>query len=406
MSWLAYSCAYIGRLNYSAALASIISGGIFTKSQAGLIGTVFFFCYGAGQLINGMIADKFSPFNLIFFGLFFSASANLMMSFSNNFIIMAVIWGCNGIAQSMLWASIIFIISNIIHDDMRYKACIYIASSFPVGTLSAYFIAMIFSNYGWTKIFGASAIIIFIVSFIWLATSLRIKKSLSFKEINVDEINISENTTDNSKSKIKNLLVSSGVITVMFAVMLHGMLKEGIMTWVPTMISETYKTAPAFSIFVSMVLPLINLNGAFLATFVFNKVTKKNEISSSMIFMAISVAPLVVLLYIGKIPLIISIVMLALITVCMNAYNHMYLTLAPLRFKKYQRTATMAGVFNSITYAGCAISTYGFGYLSDKFGWNNSVYFWIGIAVTAVIISCFSVSKWKKFNKDDDTVSS
>ena len=389
ITWLAYAAAYVGRLNFSASLATIIDQGVFTKSQAGLIGTVFFFCYGGGQLISGIIADKLSPYKLIFTGLTLSVFANFLMYTSRNYILMSVIWGFNGIAQSMLWAPVLFIISNILHQDIRYKACLYIASSNVVGTLIAYVIAAICSEFKWNIIFIISSVIMSAVTVIWVIVSSKIPMTT--------EITEHQNIITEPRIKFNKLLILSGVIIMMIPVMIHGMLKEGIMTWVPTMITETYKVTPTFSIFISMILPIINLCGAYIASYLFEKITKRHEIITSVYLMSFIIIPLIVLLFIGNIPLLICIAMLALTTMTMHAFNYVYITLVPMRFRKYNVTATVTGIFNSIAYVGCAVSNFGFGWLSDVFGWKNSIFFWIGIAVFAVIICLFVIKRWSEF---------
>ena len=391
-AWLAYAAAYVGRLNFSAALATIIAQGVFTKSQAGLIGTVFFFCYGGGQLFSGIIADRVSPYKLIFTGLTLSAAANFLMFTLNDYILMMIVWGFNGLAQSLLWAAVLFIISNILHKDIRYKACINIASSNVVGTLVAYIIAMVCSEFKWNTVFIVSAVIMSAAAVIWCIVS--IKTAQADSQPGQTE---SESVAVSSPVKFSKLLTVSGILIVMFAVMAHGMLKEGIMTWVPTMITETYQVKPVFSIFVSMILPVINLGGAYTATYLFEKITKRHEIITSVYIMSFIIIPLIVLLFIGRIPLIVCVITLALITMSMHAFNHVYITLAPLRFQRYNSTATVTGIFNSITYAGCAVSNFGFGWLSDIFGWKNTIYFWIGIAVIAVVICLVTVKRWSKF---------
>ena len=391
-AWLAYAAAYVGRLNFSAALTTIINQGVFTKSQAGLIGTVFFFCYGGGQLFSGILADRFSPYKLIFAGLTLSAIANFLMFSLNDYILMTIVWGFNGLAQSLLWASVLFIISNILHPEIRYKACINIASSNVIGTLAAYIIAMICSEFKWNTVFGISAAIMSVVVIVWVIVSLKTAEVSS--EPKQTE---AKSVITGTPVKFNKLLTISGITIVMFAVMAHGMLKEGIMTWVPTMITETYNVKPSFSIFVSMVLPVINLSGAYVATYLFERITKRHEIITSVYLMSFIIIPLIILLFIGRIPLLLCIITLALTTMSMHAFNHVYITLAPLRFREFNSTAKVTGIFNSITYAGCAVSNFGFGWLSDIFGWKNTVYFWIGIAVIAIVICLLAVKRWSKF---------
>ena len=134
----AYSASYIGRINFSAALPAIIGDGFFTKTEAGIIGSAFFIVYGAFQIINGFLGDKISPFKMITAGTFLSAVANVSMTFCTTNIQMAIVWGFNGFALSLLWASILKILANIINDGMRSKACLNISVTLPIGTILAY----------------------------------------------------------------------------------------------------------------------------------------------------------------------------------------------------------------------------------------------------------------------------
>jgi len=69
LCWLVYCVSYIGRLNYSSAMAQLISEGFLTASQAGFISMVYFFAYGTGQMINGFLGDRVNPKRMIFAGL-------------------------------------------------------------------------------------------------------------------------------------------------------------------------------------------------------------------------------------------------------------------------------------------------------------------------------------------------
>ena len=73
--FLSYACAYIGRLNLSAALNSVIGDMNLTDAQGGLFQTVFALTYAAGQLVNGSIVDKISARVYIFLGLALSGVA-------------------------------------------------------------------------------------------------------------------------------------------------------------------------------------------------------------------------------------------------------------------------------------------------------------------------------------------
>ncbi|MBQ5824342.1 MAG: MFS transporter, partial [Clostridia bacterium] len=256
LSWLLYTCAYVGRYNFSAAVAGIVADGLFTKSEMGLVGTVFFVIYGSGQLVNGFLGDRFSPFKMIFVGSFVSAIANFLMSFATSLPMMIIIWGANGFAQSMLWSPIIFLVSNSFEGTRLKKAQANLPATLPIGSMTAYLLSMLLMKYlSWKYIFIAASLILFVISIIWGAYSV----SIGEEGRKIDKaVKVKEN---GKKTSLGRLLVTSGVLMMFLPVMLHSMLKDGVMTWVPTMVTELFDVLPSFSVMPSLVLPIINFLG-------------------------------------------------------------------------------------------------------------------------------------------------
>lgn len=59
LSWLAYTAANVGRMNYSASMVAVIEETGAAKDSAGLVASFFFFAYGAGQLVNGLLCKRY-----------------------------------------------------------------------------------------------------------------------------------------------------------------------------------------------------------------------------------------------------------------------------------------------------------------------------------------------------------
>ena len=81
---LTYMVSYITRINYAAVLAEIIADLGITKQLASIAVTGSFVTYGFGQIISGIIGDKFSPHKVILFGLIGTSAINLSMTFLPN----------------------------------------------------------------------------------------------------------------------------------------------------------------------------------------------------------------------------------------------------------------------------------------------------------------------------------
>ena len=394
--WAAYCASYLGRINYTAALTAIVADGVFSKSHAGFIGTVYFFCYGAGQIFSGILGDRVSPYKMIGAGLAGTVCANILMPLcSGSYIVMSVVWGLNGIVQSMLWTPILYIISNILPEEQRRRACLYIAASFPVGSLLSYVIsagAIKFAS--WHFAFFIPAGIIACIFVFWCLAAGKTSKILGRGE--KKSLPVQENT--GAKVSLGKLFIVSGAAVICVGILVQGMLKDGVVTWVPTMLTEAYTVPASFSLLLTILLPVVNLAGTYASSFVYKRFTK-DEIKTAALFYAITLLPLFGLLGIGRISIYTSVLLLAVITTAVHAANSMTITLAPVRFGAYGKSAAVGGILNATVYLGSAVSTGVFGFLADAFGWGPTVCSWLICTVLAVVLCIPSFLQWRQFSR-------
>ena len=391
--WIIYGSAYFGRTCYSAAIASIVSSGLYTKSAIGLVGTAFFICYGVGQIVSGIAGDKVNPFAMVLLGAIGSSACCFSMAFAKSVALMAVIWGLNGIFQSMLWAPLLRIYSQTINSKLREKAILNIALSLPVGTVCAYLCSTLIIKYSsWNNVFICGGAVISVAFLLGLFSVFVCKKSMTRVSVKIDK------TDKNTNSGFVPLVISSGLLTIIIPSFLHGMMRDGITNWVPTMITEEYGVLPSFSVFLTVVLPIFNAFGAYIITPLYKKLGC-NEMKTAGICAICSLVPMMLLLFIGKIPVIVSIILLALTTMSMYCLNYLIISRVPVRFAKSGHTSSVTGILNSFAYIGCAVSSYGFGAVSQKAGWNAVIVIWIASAILTSLFAFFANRKWKRFIK-------
>lgn len=279
LCWIAYFTSYLGRLNYSSAMTVMIKETVLSKSQAGFISMTYFFAYGIGQLLNGFLGDKVNPRKMIFLGLSISGAANLIMGCFADFGIMAAVWCINGYAQAMIWPPIIRIFAEMLEEKTKLRFCINIISTQALGTLASYLLsaAVIYLN-GWNGVFFAAAALLIAAALLWDIKFRKIEKySIEFGIEDGTEDEIKSGSRKENQVPFLSLLTGSGILVILIPVIVHGVLKDGVTSWVPTYISETFLTSPALSILVTTVLPVINLTGAYAAQYLYRK-WKKQEI--------------------------------------------------------------------------------------------------------------------------------
>ena len=393
--WAAYCASYLGRINYTAALTAIVADGVFSKSHAVFIGTVYFFCYGAGQIFSGILGDRVSPYKMIGAGLAGTVCANIIMPLcSSSYITMSIIWGLNGIVQSMLWTPVLYIIATVLPEEQRSRACLHIASSFPIGSLLSYVISAAAIKFAsWHFAFYIPAGIITCVLVFWCICAK--KTSIILGKGEKPSLPVHENTGE--KISLGKLFMISGASVICVGVLVQGMLKDGVSSWVPTLITEKYDVSASFSLLLSAIMPIINLSGAWIGTKLYEKVFRLNEAATSAFGFAMTLIPLAGRVVVGKYPIAFCVLLLALFTTIIAAMNHQLMTLIPVHFAKFGRASTVGGIFNCCTYIGSAISTYGFGAVSEKFGWTATVIFWLILGALGVAVCAIPMRRYGRF---------
>ena len=107
LCWLVYTVSYLGKVNYSANITNIVEFYNVSKAEAGLAPTFFFFAYGIGQVVNGLLCKKYNSRWVIFASLGLSSIINFIIPFIPYFSIIKWLWMINGFVLSMLWPTLI-----------------------------------------------------------------------------------------------------------------------------------------------------------------------------------------------------------------------------------------------------------------------------------------------------------
>ncbi|MCL1794262.1 MAG: MFS transporter [Oscillospiraceae bacterium] len=397
--WAIYFCIYTGRLNYSAAMVQMVNDGFVTKASGGLIATFFFAAYGFGQTFMGVIGDRVSSFKMLLCGTALSSLCNFFMPvlFHGSVTSMCIIWGINGIAQSIMWSPIIRIISQALSPERRFKASIHIITAGPAGTLFTYILSTVLLKYfGWKSVFYSAGIIIstaFAVLLIYFVSS---KKDFISEEIKKNE---SKPEKPYMSASGNGKMIFGILLILLLPVVVHGMLKDSITAWFPVYLSETHGMTPYMAVMLTAVMPAFNLAGIYFAKWIYGK-TKSNEFFSCGILFAICACGLGFMSQIGKYNIYLAIIFAAVGTASMSGVNCIAVSVLPVHFGKMGFASTLTGVLNSAVYAGCSVSMAASGQIVEKYGWAGIIYIWCIFSALGVLL-CASLNKiWLKTKND------
>nr|MBQ4318081.1 MFS transporter [Clostridia bacterium] len=401
LCFTAYFFTYLGRLNYSAALADIVTSGVMERDAAGLISTAFFLMYGMGQLVNGFMGDKISPFFMVGSGIFLSGIMNCTMFFVTQFfdapLLYILVWGINGFSQSAIWSPLVRIVSSVLPESQRVKGCINMFAAISTGTLGSYLLStVLLYKFDWRAVFIVPGILLFIVGLGWFAATRGIVKQTEYRVEVPKRTRAAAVNTAEKKPKLWGLLASSGVVFVFVMVMMMAMIKEGVTTWTPTFIADSFNTTAAFSVLLTTLLPLANLAAQPLTRLI-NEKWLHNELRSSSVFFAIALIAITFLYVFGTQHIAIMLVCLAVTSFSMIGINSLLISLVPMRFGIFGLVSSVTGIINSIAYTSNSLSSVIVGQVTSRYPMTVMVLLWIFMCLIGITFGLVFAGKWRKF---------
>ena len=384
-----YLISYVTRINYGAVISEICAAENMQKSLVSLALTVSAVTYGTGQLISGFLGDRLNPKRLIFGGLLLTAATNLIIPVCTSPYQMAAVWAVNGFAQAFMWPPLVKIMATLFTSEDYKKACVIVTWGSSFGTIAVYALSPVcISLFGWRGVFVVSAFFAVLMSVIWMKKCRFENGSTHFVTNKITETN--------EKFGVKYLVLMG---LIMFAIVLQGILRDGVTTWMPSYISETFNLDRRAAILTGVILPVFSIGAIQLTSVIYRKFIKSELMLASVVFFAGFISALLLFSANGKsAPF--SILFSAVLTACMYGVNIVMTCMVPPYFAKYGNISFMSGLLNFCTYIGSAASGAGLALFSEKFGWSATIVLWAVIALAGGLI-CLAVTKpWNKFKEN------
>jgi OPA family glycerol-3-phosphate transporter-like MFS transporter len=311
---------------------------------------------------------------------------------------MSVVWALNGISQSMLWAPIIHTLSMNFEGDRLLRVSFGMSFTLVFGYLVSWTSSSILQAvFDWRMIFLIPSIIVAIFCLIWFLFFKENPKEFIVypKE---DEILSDKGEKIKQKPIYKNKGVMYLIIFVVLGAIMHGVIKESINIWLPTMLENVKGFSMESTLGVLFIVPVINFSGIFLSKFISSK-TKANSYATIVVITVISLVFSVILLFTQQFSAYILIVFTIILFGLMFAMNPIFTSFLPLTFSKWKVVSTMAGVIDFAIYLGAAFASLLTGYLFEKSGWFAVTVMWFAALVLCLIFTILSNKIYKNNKK-------
>lgn len=373
----AYLTVYFARNILSAVSPQLISGGIFTTEFIGSISSAYFICYGAGQLINGLIGDRIKARYMMSFGLLLAGVCNFcFVGMTDSPEMIRIVYGLTGFFLSMVYAPMMKVIAENtlpVHATRCSLACT--VTSF-LGSPAAGALAIVMV---WSGVFITSGLILTALGALCFVCFLVLERKgiVRYGQYKAEF---------KGGGSIQLLLGKHRYVKFTTCSFLAGIVRNGVVFWLPTYFSQYlgYSSEESASIFT--VATLVVSAAAFLAVMLYEAIGRKMDMTMWICFTVSTV--LFVAAYFVKQPL----VNVALIVIAVMAGNGVSAMIGSRYCPGLRDTGLVSsatGFMDAMSYLAASISSTFFGNMVSVIGWGNLILVWAALMMVGVVLMTF-----------------
>lgn len=393
-----YAAFYFVRQNFSLVIPSLSEDLGYTKTQLGLILTIWSIVYGAGKFLNGYYSDRSNARYFMSAGLLGAALTCLVMGLSSSWWFFVIAWSANAWFQSMGWPPVSRLLTHWFSPrELGTMWGITNMSHQVGGALIAITAGYLIPHYGWRSVFIMPAILSLVLAFV-LYNRLRdtpesldlpsVEAHSGLKEIPADA------AADNMSPKqlFKQLFYNKMLWYVCLGNMFLYIVRMGVFNWAPTFLKEFKGASITSSGWQVAGFEFAGMIGGVAAGWISDKLFDGRRGPVSCLYMIAMVGALI---YFWLAPAgLNSYNVIAMMIVGFLVYGPQVLVgVAAADFASKKAVGMAVGLTGSFGYLGSAVSGVSIGLIADNYGWDWGFIFFIASAIGACV--CFGLT-WHK----------
>ena len=367
--WCTYCSAYLCRVNFSSAIDSLSKQTGTDYAILGVAGSAFFVVYAFGQLINGFIGDHVNPARFIRIAIVGTGLCNIIVALSSNILAVLIFWAANGYFQSIFWSTMIRALALVTKKKKQGSISAFISSAMPAGYLISWCIlAPCFTNANAMWYFLIPALIALPMLLMWT------RREKDFLARQYGDLR-------DSIFRLTALIRNERLLFTLIACIFHGLIKEGIAFWIPTIIRDA--TTSTLKVYVALaLLPVAN----FMGTYVSKRLLSRFGAHPYRIVTGCFAAMLPVCATISFMIGIWVLIPMCIISMMSYCANTVLLSFIPMQYQADGFVASLVGMLDFSSYMGAAASTYLLGKMINSGGIKGIVPVWMASAIMVIIL--------------------
>ncbi len=399
---LTYLFFYNGRQNINLVMPLMKEYFASDLGTIGVVSSALFWCYAFGQLVSGRLGSYFGYKKLMIFGVAASAVLNVAISFQENLVVIAILWGINGFCQAMVWSNGVGVINKWWPKEKRGFAS-GLATAFSgvaqaVTYLTVNWCLILNPEWGWRAGFRYPIVPMVLILIAFIAFFKTKPEDVGLKPF--EEADRSLDTNDAAmEAKIaskgffypyKLLFSEPKVLLFCLISAIAGIGRYGLLTWIPTYFTEELGLTLKNDMFTYIVLPLGQACAMFVFPFITDKVFKGKREPMLILASLVAFAGLICFpLFKTQLP---ATVMLFIVGVFSMVTGVIWAIAGDMGGRAL--SSTVVGVLDWAVYMGAAIQASAFGFVQQRFGWS-AIFITIGCLYIIMLILTLMARKMK-----------
>lgn len=402
-----YCFFYCARLNISSATPYLMEYG-WSEATIGIMTGTLFWTYGIGQLISGRLSELIGPARMIVAAVVLSAAANFLVATQemDAVLTLAIIWGANGLFQSLGWTPGIAALTQWWPGKKRGFAVGFANAFSGFGQAAAYLAILVaytwFPQLEWRAGFVIPPLfpLALLVLYLLFVKTTPQKAGLRDYEEKDQEKNAAEQQMQEvvaSKGVLypyKYLLSNKKFLIWIIIAFSSGLARYGLSSWIPLYFTEQGLSA-IDSVASSVILPIGMGVGTLVVPWLTDRLCPHNRMPAAIASAIVGAITTMAIFFLDatQFPqMILTEVLLFIAGFCIYAINGIIFTYAT-DVGGRVFSGTCSGILNFSAYLGAAVQAVVYGFVLESSGW--AIVF-VSIAAFNVIIAVLGMIGSKK----------
>ena len=302
---------------------------------------------------------------MVSLGLLGIALVNIAFAFQTSLLVMLLLWGVNGIAQSAGWSPMFRILAERLDRGQVKRVSTVMPFSYVFGTaLTWTFIGVVAGGSGWRIAFWLPGLLLLLVLAFWRQAGIDAPKSQP-RRIRPGAV----------------IAEARGIAFALVAAALGGFVFNGTIIWLPTYILDTGLIAEQLVGLAAAAMQVMAIGGLFLARY---RVVRSNQVFVTAALMLALAGGALLLLTVTGGALALLVIVLAL--VMLNGAFGLTVSSMPLLLAPPGRASSVTGSINMMSNFCGGFAGFSIGALVDSSGWSAVFGLWGGVLLLAALV--------------------